>query len=167
MANGCFFLGSDKAEFESAMPPAFITTFTTWQTSRRPYDNHYTFDTRTQARISWIFEELKKEFDHRARFYRIDRSKSEWPLTIADADKLWRQRLKFELLTEMLNKKTLAEAQEIVRQTLRTHAQDQSADYDGEGTLGAVFFLSINDASVRSLTPPISPPPLSRILAFR
>jgi len=137
-----FFLGSDKAEFQKRYASSLYYNVHDLGNVETAYDIYYTFDNRTQARISWIFEELKKDFDFTAPdFYRTDRSKSEWPLTMADADKLWRQRLKFELLTEMLNKKTLAEAREIVRKryerTLKT-----IADYDGE-ELSELFLSSI------------------------
>jgi carboxyl-terminal processing protease len=137
-----FFLGSDKADFEKRYSSSLYYNVHDLGNIDAAYDVFYTYDNRTQARISWIFEELKKDFDFAAPdFYRIDRSKSEWPQTMADADKLWRQRLKFELLIEMLNKKTLAEAKEIVRKryerTLKT-----IADFDGE-ELSELFLSSI------------------------
>jgi carboxyl-terminal processing protease len=137
-----FFLGSDKADFEKRYASSLYYNVHDLGNIEAAYDIYYTYDKRTEARIAWIFEELKKEFDFTTTdFYRIDRSKSEWPLTMADADKLWHQRLKFELLQEMLNKKALAEAKEIVRKryerTLKT-----IVDYDGE-ELSELFLSSI------------------------
>ncbi|HTZ20508.1 MAG TPA: carboxy terminal-processing peptidase [Opitutaceae bacterium] len=137
-----FFLGSDKADFEKRYASSLYYNVHDLGNIDAAYDIFYTYDNRTQARILWIFEELKKDFDFSTPdFYRIDRSKSEWPQTMADADKLWRERLKFELLTEMLNKKTLAEAKDIVRKryerTLKT-----IAEFEGED-LSELFLSSI------------------------
>jgi len=137
-----FFLGSDKADFEKRYGSSLYYNVHDLGNIDAAYDIFYTYDSRTQARISWIFEELKKDFDFTAPdFYRIDRSKSEWPQTMADADKLWRERLKFELLTEMLNKKTLVEAKEIVRKRYERFLKTVS-DYEGED-LSELFLSSI------------------------
>ena len=80
------------------------------------YEMFYVYDDRVTSRIGWIFGELKKGFDFTTSdTYRVDRSKSPWPANAAEADELWRKRLKFELLEELLNDKTLDQAREVVR----------------------------------------------------
>jgi carboxyl-terminal processing protease len=67
------------------------------------YDIFYTYKARVQSRINWVFAELNKDPDFTTNeTYRVDRSKSEWPADVAAADDLWRRRLKYELITEML-----------------------------------------------------------------
>jgi carboxyl-terminal processing protease len=47
------------------------------------------YQTRVEDRISWIFEQLKKDFDFTAPdSYAADRSKAEWPTNAAAADEL-------------------------------------------------------------------------------
>lgn len=74
------------------------------------------YEDRVQNRVSWIVEELKKEVDLSTKdTYVIDRSKAAWPTDQAAADDLWRRRLKFEIIQEILNKKTPEKAREDVR----------------------------------------------------
>ena len=80
------------------------------------YDIFYVYDDRVTSRIGWVFAELKKDFDFTSSdTYRVDRSKSPWPASAVESDELWRKRLKFELLEELLNNKTLDQAREVVR----------------------------------------------------
>ncbi len=137
-----FFLDSDKVDFEKRYASSLYYNVHDLGNIDAAYDIFYIYDHRAEARISWIFEELKKDFDFTAPdFYRIDRSKSDWPQTIADADKLWRQRLKFELLTEMLNKKTVVEAKEIVRKRYERTLK-MIGEFDGSD-LSELFLSSI------------------------
>src|ERR1039457_4354136 len=93
-----FFLESDKTGFSSR------------------FGNNVYYNVYSLGRIGWIFGELKKDFDFTSNdTYRLDRSSSQWPANIAEADELWRKRLKFEVLSELLNKKTLEQAREVVR----------------------------------------------------
>jgi len=74
------------------------------------------YRTRLQDRIAWIFERLQADIDLASdETYRADRSKSDWPATEVESDELWRKRLKFEIVGEMLNKQTLDEAKASVR----------------------------------------------------
>jgi carboxyl-terminal processing protease len=58
-----FFLGSDKADFEKRYASGLYYNVHDLGNIDAAYDIFYTYDNRTQARISWIFEELKKDFD--------------------------------------------------------------------------------------------------------
>jgi carboxyl-terminal processing protease len=111
-----FFLDSDKTDFTTRYKPDSIY----WTiTSRGRIDPAYVvFDVykkRVTERAAWIQEALKKDFDLSAHdSYLLDRSKSPWPATTAEADTLWNQRLRYELIKEVLNKKTVEEAKAII-----------------------------------------------------
>jgi carboxyl-terminal processing protease len=111
-----FFLETDKKSFENLYGKNIYWNISALGNIDAAYEIFKVYDDRTSARINWIFEELKKDFDFTTNdSYRIDRSKSEWPATADAADTLWQQRLKFELISEMMNKKSLDEAKQTVR----------------------------------------------------
>jgi len=65
------------------------------------------FEQRVQSRITWVREQLQKDFDLTTNdTYAYDRSKSPWPADQKEADELWTRRLKAEYLNEVLGKKT-------------------------------------------------------------
>lgn len=102
-----FFLASDKAGFLAKTPAKELY----WNISSigkidYAFDIFRVYETRAQERISWILEELKKPIDLGGLdTYMFDRSNAEWPANAQEADDLWRRRLKFELVGEMLSKK--------------------------------------------------------------
>lgn len=111
-----FFLDTDKQAFKARFGKNVYWNVGSLGNIDAAYEIFDTYESRATARINWIFEELKKDVDLTVNeTYRADRSKSEWPATAAAADTLWRQRLKFELVSEMMNKKPLEEARQIVR----------------------------------------------------
>jgi carboxyl-terminal processing protease len=70
---------------------------------------------RASSRIGWVLDELDGDFDFSAEdSYVIDRAEANWPGSIEEADELWRRRLKFELIPDLLNEKTIEEARETV-----------------------------------------------------
>lgn len=112
-----FFLQADKQRFEEQYGKEKLY----WNISMlgnidAAYDIFHTYEDRTTARINWIFAELGKEFDLTTNeAYHLDRSKAAWAVSPDDADTLWRQRLKFELISELMNKKSVDEAKQTVR----------------------------------------------------
>jgi len=68
---------------------------------------------RALARIDWVLAKLDDEwrFDD-DEYFVYDRSESPWPANEEEAYELWRLRIKYELLQEVLNEKTLEEAKE-------------------------------------------------------
>lgn len=111
-----FFLGTDKAKFsdEYAKNVYYNTAFL--GNINAAYEIFYVYQTRVESRIAWIFEQLKQDFDFTTNeTYRADRAKAEWPANPAAADELWKKRIKFELVQELLNKKTPDEAKTQVR----------------------------------------------------
>ena len=106
------FLASDKDDFTTRYPASWLYNNVSALGKIDPaYEIYNVYAARAEARVQWIFEELKKDFDLTAKeSYVIDRAKSPWCATMQEADDLWRKRLKFEILQDMLNKKTLEEA---------------------------------------------------------
>jgi carboxyl-terminal processing protease len=71
------------------------------------YEAFRIYRERAAARVTWINLELDQPIDFTAtEEFHWDRSKAEWPVTMDEANTLWRQRLKFELLQDLLNDKT-------------------------------------------------------------
>ena len=71
---------------------------------------------RALERIEWILSKLEDDWTFEIEeAYVYDRSESEWPDSNEEADELWRLRIKYELLQEVLNDKTLEEAKERVQ----------------------------------------------------
>jgi carboxyl-terminal processing protease len=111
-----FFLNSDKVAFVNKFGRVVYENAASLGNIDAAYDIFTTYETRAEARINWIFDELKKDFDLKTNgTYRKDRTKSDWPAGITNADELWQDRLKLELIDEMLNKKTVDEAKITVR----------------------------------------------------
>ncbi|MDB6092873.1 MAG: carboxyl-terminal protease [Verrucomicrobia bacterium] len=104
-----FFLGSDKAVFGTRFGKNVYWNISGLGNIDAAYDIFAIYESRTQDRINWVFDELKKDIDLTGSdSYRFDRTKAEWPATGAAADELWRQRIKYELIAELVNKKTAA-----------------------------------------------------------
>ena len=111
-----FFFGHDKTDFTARYSKNLYWNVKNLGNIDAAYDMFNIYEMRAGARINWIFDELKKNFDLGVNdYYHLDRSKSPWPASVAAADELWRKRLKFELLAEILNKKTVDEAKQVVR----------------------------------------------------
>jgi carboxyl-terminal processing protease len=111
-----FFLGSDRAKFMEEYSKNVYYNAAFLGNINAAYEIFYVYQERVEKRIAWISEELKKDLDFSTQeTYRVDRQKSEWPATIAASDELWGRRIKFELVQEILNKKTVEEAKTQVR----------------------------------------------------
>jgi carboxyl-terminal processing protease len=111
-----FFLGSDKQKFVEEFSKNVYYNAAFLGNINAAYEIFYVYQERVEKRIAWIFEELKKDIDFSGtETYRADRQKSDWPATPASSDELWGRRLKFEVLQELLNKKTIDEAKTQVR----------------------------------------------------
>ena len=111
------FLASDKDTFTDRFPSSWLyNNISNLGKIDAAYVIYNVYAARAEARAQWIFEELKKDFDLTTKEnFIVDRSKSAWCATPEEADDLWRKRLKFEVLQDMLNKKTLDEAKQTVR----------------------------------------------------
>ena len=111
-----FYLATDQQAFTQRYAPGLYYNMRTLGKLDAPFDIYIMFEKRVDGRASWIFDELKKNIDLTTmETYPVDRSKSAWPATQAEADDLWRRRLKFEVIQEILAKKTPEEAKKAVQ----------------------------------------------------
>jgi len=135
-----FYLNHDKSEFAALYSKNLYWNVKNLGNIDAAYHMFNVYETRTEARINWIFDELKKDYDLTVNdYYTLDRNKSPWPESVAASDELWRKRLKFEIIAEMLNKKTVVEAREIVRKRYERMLKNVG---DIEGADLAEIFLS-------------------------
>ena len=126
-----FFLGSDKTAFSDKYGKSVYYNVAFLGNINAAYEIFDVYHARVTGRLNWIFDELKKDSDLTVNdTYRVDRTKSEWPSNPAASDDLWRKRLKFELVGELLNKKTLDEAKVTIRKRYERMLKNL-ADIDG------------------------------------
>jgi carboxyl-terminal processing protease len=139
-AQHLFFLGADKAEFAEKYGKGVYYNTSFLGKIDEAYIIFNRYQSRVETRINWIYEQLKGDIDVTSKdTYRIDRTKSEWPSSVADSDDLWRRRLKFEVVGEMLNKKTLDQAKEAVHKRYERMLKNLA---DIEGNDLAELYLS-------------------------
>jgi len=111
-----FYLATDQEAFTRRYAPGLYYNLRTLGKLDAPFDIYVMFEKRVDQRVNWIFDELKKDIDLTTHeTYSIDRSKAAWPATVTESDELWRRRLKFEVIDEILAKKTPEEAKKAVR----------------------------------------------------
>ncbi len=111
-----FFTLGDEQSFRRQYGPRIETDLTYLGNIDTAFDIYKVYEQRVQSRASWIFTELPHEFDFTAQeSYTPDRSKSPFPTAATEADDLWRKRLKYEMLHDLLGKKTQDEAKTNLR----------------------------------------------------
>jgi carboxyl-terminal processing protease len=111
-----FFTAEDEKNFRSQYGPRVETDLAYLGNIDTAFIIFRAYEDRVKARTAWIFEELKKDYDFtNQESYTPDRSKSDFPANAAEADDLWRRRIKFEILQDMLAKKTPEEAKATIR----------------------------------------------------
>jgi len=111
-----FFLNSDRVAFEKRHASSLYYNIRELGSIDAAFEIFDLYEKRVKDRINWIFDTLGKDIDVNTReFYRVDRSKSEWPDSTVASDDLWLRRIKFEIVTEMMNKKSPEDAKKEVR----------------------------------------------------
>ena len=111
-----FFTAQDEQSLRKQFGPRVETDLSYLGNIDTAFDIFHLYEQRIQSRTSWVFDELKKDYDFGAKeSYAIDRSKSAWPANTAEADDVWRRRVKFELVQDLVNDKALADAKQTVR----------------------------------------------------
>ena len=112
-----FFTQQEKEGYSKRFTPNFIY----WNlTALGRIDTAYTifsdYKKLVAKRVEWINQYLEGEIDLSAdESYTVDRSKAEWVTDSNAADDLWRRRIKFELIKELLAKKEMPKAKETIR----------------------------------------------------
>ncbi len=111
-----FFTADDEQAFRRQYGPRIETDLAYLGSIDTAFDIFRVYDQRVKARTTWISGQLKQDFDFTSEeSYVPDRSKSPFPAGSIEADDLWRRRIKFEILQDVLNKKTTEEAKNTVR----------------------------------------------------
>ena len=137
-----FFLGSDRAAFTEKYGKSVYYNTAMLGNIEAAYEIFNVYQSRVDDRVNWIFEELKKEIDLTVpETYRADRTKSEWPASATDSNELWRKRLKFELVGEILNKKTSDEAKVTIKKRYERMLKNVS-EIDG-GNLAELYLSTV------------------------
>ena len=68
------------------------------------FEIYNAYSKEAQLRANWIKERLNKTFDFTIdALFTPDRRDADWPINKSAADKLWEDRLKYELLNELLS----------------------------------------------------------------
>jgi len=106
-----FFTTADEQTFRKQYGPRIETDLAYLGNIDTAFDIYKVYEQRVKARTSWIFTTLASDFDFTAEdSYAPDRSKSPFPADATEADSLWKRRLKYEILNDLLGKKTQEEA---------------------------------------------------------
>ncbi|HLP07372.1 MAG TPA: S41 family peptidase, partial [Opitutaceae bacterium] len=106
-AHRMFYLATDRDQLTAQFGERLAKDLRYLGNIDAAYDAFRIYRERVAARVTWINLELDQPIDFTvAEEFRWDRSKAEWPTSIEEANTLWRQRLKFELLQDLLNDKT-------------------------------------------------------------
>ena len=102
-----FFLGVDKTYYTTKYNGATVYSKVAYNGDIDPaYEIFETYQKRVKDRINWIYATLKDPIDLNGNeTFAPDRTKAEWPETAPDSDDLWRRRLKYELISELLSQK--------------------------------------------------------------
>jgi carboxyl-terminal processing protease len=102
-----FFLGVDKTYYTTKYNGATVYSKVAYNGDIDPaYEIYGTYQKRVKERITWVLDALKQPIDLTSNdTFAPDRTKAEWPATAPDSDELWRRRLKFELISELLSQK--------------------------------------------------------------
>ncbi len=111
-----FFIDSDRQALERQYSAGLYWNVASLGNIEPAFEIFKLYEKRAEERAQWIFQQLETELPlDTNEAYETDRSKAEWPATREDADALWHKRLRFELLQEILNDKSVEEARTSVR----------------------------------------------------
>jgi carboxyl-terminal processing protease len=111
-----FFTASDETELRARFGASLNDQLRNKGSLQAAYTIFKVYRERAEERVAWVLAELEREMDFTAdETFSLSRQEEPWPATRADADDLWRRRLKFELIPDLLNDKTIAEAKDTVR----------------------------------------------------
>jgi len=111
-----FFLSTDEESFRRQYGPRLETDLAYLGNIDTAFDIYKVYEQRVKSRMTWIFSELQSDVDFTTdESYTPDRSKSPFPATAEEADSLWHKRMKYEMLHDLLAKKTVEEAKTTLR----------------------------------------------------
>ena len=110
-----FFTAQDEASLRQQYGPRLETDLAYLGNIDAAFAIFRLYESRVQTRVSWLLEQLKTDYDFTSEeIYAPDRTKSPWPASQTEADDLWRRRIKFELLQDLIADKPVTDAKQTV-----------------------------------------------------
>jgi len=137
-----FFQESDRTFFLETYSDSLGQSLREDGSLEAPFRIFATYHARADERLDWILERLDGDFDFDAEeTYVWDRDEFDWPQTAEESDDLWRRRLKYELLQDLLNDKPIDEARKNVRK--RWERFSNNLDEVGELEIQELFLSTL------------------------
>jgi len=113
--NHVFFLDSDREEMVEKHAPQLERRLRRGDLTAA-FDIYNRYEERVLDRIRWVDARLEQPFDFTQESeYVVDREEFPWPSSTEEMNQLWNDRMKYELLFDLLNDKTNEEAIEAVQ----------------------------------------------------
>jgi carboxyl-terminal processing protease len=110
-----FFTAQDHEAFVSTYGPTLGKTLRQDGNLDVAFRIFAVYRERLESRVDWIQRRLAEPIDLAVdEQYVFDRKDLPWPATAEEADDLWRKRIKFEIIPDLLNDKTLEQATDAV-----------------------------------------------------
>ncbi len=107
-----FFTAEDVQHYQDFFAPS-VDIMLRQGTLLPAYSIYEKFLDRANARIAWIKKRMSQKFDlNLNETFKPDRSKEDWPKNLADADKMWEKRLKYDIINQLVGKEDEALSEE-------------------------------------------------------
>lgn len=111
-----FFTASDEETFRRQYGPNVETDLAYLGNIDASFAIYKVYQQRVKSRATWIFDQLGSNWDFSAEeTYTPDRTKSNFAASQEESDDLWRRRIKYEIIQDVLAKKTVDDAKTTVR----------------------------------------------------
>ncbi len=137
-----FFTLADEQTFRRQYGPRIENDLAYLGNIDTAFDIYKVYEQRVKARTEWIFATLGQDFNFATdESYTPDRSKSPFPASAAEADDLWHKRLKYEMLNDIMGKKTQEEAKTTLRKRYERMLKNLG-DYEAQD-IQEVFLTSL------------------------
>lgn len=132
-----FFTSEDVQYFQDFFSPS-IEIMLAQGTLLPAFSIYDRFLERSDSRLKWIKERMKKPFDLESDgTFRPDRNKEEWPSNMAAADDLWEKRITYDIVNQILGYSDeldeLTEEPESVEQMEQTVQKDEKTAVAADG----------------------------------
>ena len=151
--NHLYFIQSDIDEFEQKYGPTLSTDVLRGDLSaaRAIYDR---FRQRVEDRVAKVKILTAKKYEFSSnRTIELNRQKSPWPKDEAEADQLWHDRIKAELLQERLNKHATDSPTKIVSHRYQQMLKYLHEQTDEEAIKNSIRNLVLTKRIVKNLQP--------------
>ncbi|MEM0965255.1 MAG: carboxy terminal-processing peptidase [Verrucomicrobiota bacterium] len=100
--NHLYFTAGDRDGFLSRFSPPMVRYLRSGNL-HPAFQVFSVFQSRVKERIAWVREYLDQDFEfNEGLVYKTDRSEESWPASNEEVDELWRTRIQYELLNELI-----------------------------------------------------------------